>query len=78
MNKCNEFFHSELQQCRKFNSHLLTRITHLRNNSVTNSQYSIIETIELNLVPADITENVLIENICKKLSVTRVNVIPND
>ena len=30
---------SELQQCKKFNSHLLT-IMHLERNAVTNSQYS--------------------------------------
>ena len=43
---------------------------------MTNSQYS--ETIELNPVPADITEDVLEENICKALSLTGVNVVPND
>ena len=48
--KCNEssiehyMFHSELQQCKKFNSHLLTRITQLRRNAVTNLQYSKRET----------------------------------
>ena len=44
---------------------------------VTNSQYSRRETIELNLVPADITEDVLEENICKALSLTGVNIVPN-
>ena len=29
-------------------------------------------------MPADITEDVLEENICKALSLTRVNVVPND
>ena len=69
---------SELQQCKKFNSHLLTRIIQLERNAVTNSQYSRRETIELNPVPADITEDVLEENICKALSLTGVNVVPND
>ena len=36
---------SELQQCKKFNSHLLTRIQ-LQRNAVTNSQYNRRETIE--------------------------------
>ena len=45
---------------------------------MTNSQYSRRETIELNPVPADITEDVLQENICKTLSLTGVNVVPND
>ena len=31
---------SELQQCKKFNSHLLTRIIQLERNGVTNPQYS--------------------------------------
>ena len=45
---------------------------------MTNSQYSRRETIELNPVPADITEYFLEENICKALSLTGVNVVPND
>ena len=67
---------SELQQCKKFNSHLLTRIIQLERNAVANSQYSRIETIEP--VPADITEDVLEENTGKALSFTGVNVVPND
>ena len=73
LEKFNEFsskydkVHSELQQSEKFNSHLLTGITQLEHNAVTNSQYSRIEAIELNHVPADITEDVLEENIYKAL-----------
>ena len=69
---------SELQQCKKFNSHLLTKIIQLEGNAVADSQYSRRETIELNPVPADITEDFLEENICKALSLTGVNVVPND
>ena len=69
---------SELQQCKKFNSHLLTRIIQLERNAVRNSKYSRRETIELNPVPADITEDVSEENICKALSLTGVKVVPND
>ena len=69
---------SKLQQCEKFNSHLLTKIIQLERNAVTNSQYSRRETIELNPMPADITEDVLEESICKALSLTGVNVVPND
>ena len=47
---------AELQQCKTFNPHLLTRIIQLECNTVTNSQYSRRETIELNPVSADITE----------------------
>ena len=45
---------------------------------MTNFQYSRRDTIELNPVPADITEDVLEENICKASSLTGVNVAPND
>ena len=69
---------SKLQQCEKFNSHLLTKIIQLERNAVTNSQYSRIEIIELNTMPADITEDVLEENTCKALLLTGVNVVPND
>ena len=58
--------YSALQQCKSFNSHLLTRIIQLEHNAVTNSQYSRRETIELNPVPAEI--HVLEESICKVLS----------
>ena len=69
---------SELQQCKKINSHLLTRVVQLERNAVASSQYRIRETIELNPVSADITEDALEENVCKALSLTGVNVVPND
>ena len=69
---------SELQQCKSFNSHLLTRIIQLEHNTVTNSQCSRRETIELNPVPAEIHEDVLEKSICKVLSLTGVNVVPED
>ena len=82
--KFNEFtskydkVYSELQQCKSFNSHLLTRIIQLERNAVTNSQYSRRETTELNPVPAEIQDDVLEESVCKALSVTGVNVVPED
>ena len=82
--KFNEFVskydkvNSELQKCKKINSHLLTRVVQLERNAVASSQYSRRETIELNPVPADITEDALEENVCKVLSLTGVNVVPND
>ena len=54
--------YSELHQCKNYNSHLLTRITQLERNAVTNCQYSRRETIELNFVPAEIHEDVLEDN----------------
>ena len=70
--------YSELQQCKSYNSHLLTRIIQLEHNAVTNSQYSRRETIELNPVPAEIHEDVLEDSICKALPLTGVNVVPED
>ena len=63
---------------KSFNSYLLTRIIQLEHNAVTNSQYSRRETIELNPVPAEIYEDVLEESICRALSLTGVNVVPED
>ena len=47
-----------MQQCEKFNSHLLTRIIQVGVNAVTNYQYSRREVIELTPVPADTIEDV--------------------
>ena len=47
-------------------------------NAVTNPQYSRRETIELNPVPAEIHEDVLEDSTCKALSLTGVNVVPED
>ena len=58
--------------------YLLTRIIQPERNTGTNSQYSGRETIKLNPVHANITEDVLEENIFQALSLTRVNVVCND
>ena len=50
MSKYNKVY-SELQECKSYNSHLLTRIIQLEHSAVTNSQYSRRETIELNPEP---------------------------
>ena len=82
--KFNEFtskydkVYSELQQCKSFNSHLLNRIIQLECNTVTNSQYSRRETIEVNPVPAEIQVDVLEASVCKALSLTGVAVAPED
>ena len=68
----------ELKHCKKFNSHLMSKIIQLVHNAVANSQFSRRETIELNPLPADNTEDVFKENNCKALSLTGVNIVPND
>ena len=70
--------YSELQQCKSYNSHLLTRIIQLVHNAVTDSQYSRQETIKQNPVPAEIDEDVLEDSICKTMSLTGVNVVLED
>ena len=70
--------YSELQQCKSYNSHLLTRVIQLEHNAVTNSHCSRRETIELNSVPAEIHEYVLEDSISKPLPLTGVNVVPED
>ena len=63
--------YSEMQHCKSFNSHLLTRIIQLECNAATNSQYSRREKIELNPVPAGIHDDVLEASVCKALSLTK-------
>ena len=70
--------YSELEQCKSFNSYLLTRIIQLEHNAVSNSHYSRKETIELNPVPAEIHEDVLEESFCKALSLTGFNIVLED
>ena len=69
---------SELQQSKSLNSHLLTTIIQSVCNTVTNSQYSRQDAIELNHVPVEIHADVLEEGICKALSLTGVNIVPED
>ena len=72
LEKFNEFtskydkVYSELQQCKSFNSHLINRIIQPEHNTVTNSQYSRRETIEVNPVPAEIQGDVLEASVCKR------------
>ena len=55
-----------------------TRIIQFEHNAVTNSQYSRQGTIELNSVTAEIHEDVLGESIYEALSLTGINVVPED
>ena len=68
--------YSELQISRNCNNHLLQRIIQLERNAVTNSQYHRRETIEINPVPESLEDEILEENVCKALSLTGVNVTP--
>ena len=70
--------YSAWKQCKSFNSHLLNRIIQLERNAVTNSQYSRRNTLELNPVRGEIHNDVLVASLCKALSLTGVNVVPED
>ena len=48
----------------------------LEKNAVKNSQYHRRETIKINPVPESLEDEILEENICKALSLTSVNVTP--
>ena len=69
---------SDLVVTKKCNSLLHSRIVQLEKNAVSNAQYHRRETLELNPVPQDIHDNVLEDTICKALSLTDQEVVPED
>ena len=71
-----EKVYSELQISRNCNNHLLQRIIQLERNVIANSQYHRRETIEINPVPESLGNEILEENVCKALSLTGVNITP--
>ena len=68
--------YSELQISRNCNNHPIQRIIQLERNAVTNFQYHRRETIEINPVPESLEDDILEGNVCKALSLTGVNVTP--
>ena len=69
---------SDLVVTKKCNSLLYSRIVQLEKNAVSNAQYHRRETLELNPVSQDIHDNVLEDTICKALSLTGQEVVPED
>ena len=53
-------------------------IVQLERNAVNNAQYHRHESIEINPVPASISNEELEDNVCKALSLTGHEVIPDD
>ena len=72
-----EALHSELKITQNCNSLLLEHVYQLERNSVSNSQYHRRE-IEINPVPSSIRDNVLKETVCRALSLTGINVSPDE
>ena len=70
--------HSELKIAQNCNSLLLESVYQLKRNAVSNSQYHRIETLEINPVPSSIQNNVLEETVCQALSLTGINVSPDE
>ena len=59
--------YSKLQISRNWYNHLLQKIIQLERNAVTNSRYRRRETLEKNLVPESLGDEILEEDVCKAL-----------
>ena len=73
-----EVLHSELKITQNCNSLLLEGVCQLERNTVSNLQYHRRETLEINAVPSAIQDNVLEETVCHALSLTGINVSPDE
>ena len=73
-----EILSSELAVSKNCNRLLSERIIQLERNAVNNAQYHRRESIEINPVPASISNEELEVNVCKALSLTGHEVIPDD
>ena len=69
---------SDLVVTKKCNSLLYSCIIQLEKNAVSNAHCHRRETLESNPVPQDVHENVLEDTICKALSITSQEVVPED
>ena len=72
-----ETLHFELKITQNCNSLLLERVYQLWRNAVSNSQYHGKRTLEINPVSLAIQDNVLEETVCQALSLTGINVSPD-
>ena len=73
-----EMVNSNLLITRRCNDVLLERITQLEHNNLNNAKYNRTETLEINLVPSDIADDVLEQSVCQALSLTGTSVEPDD
>ena len=69
--------HSEFKITQSCNSLLLEHVYQLERNAVSNSQDHRRETLEINPVPLTIQDNVLKDRACHALSLTGINVSPD-
>ena len=73
-----EALHSEFKITQNCNSLLLEHVYQLERNVVSNSQYHRRETLKISPVPSAIQDNVLEEAVCQALSLTGINVSPDE
>ena len=73
-----EVVSSDLAIARNCNRLLTERVIQLERNAVKNAQYHRRESVEVNPVPPSISDEELEVNICKALSITRLEVQPDD
>ena len=69
---------SNLSISRRCNDLLLERVAQLERNNLDNAQYNKRETLEINLVPSDIADDVLKQSMRQALSLTGIPVESND
>ena len=73
-----EMVNSNLSITRHYNDLLLEHITQLECNNLNNAQYNRRETLKINPVPSDITDDVLEQSVCQTLSLTGTSVEPDN
>ena len=73
-----EVVNSNLSIARRCNDLLTERKTQLERSNQNNAQYTRRETLEINSVPSDITDDVLEQSVCYELSLTGILVEPDD
>ena len=73
-----EVVNSNLSIARRCNDLLIERKTQLERSNQNNAQYTRRETLEINSVPSDITDDVLEQSACYELSLTGILVEPDD
>ena len=72
-----EILSSELAVSKNCNRLLSERIIQLKRNAVNNGQYHRRESIEISPVPASISDEKLKDNVCKALSLTGDELVPD-
>ena len=73
-----EVVNSNLSIARRCNDLLIERKTQLERSNQNNAQYTRRETLEINSVPSDITDDALEQSVCYELSLTGILVEPDD